>query len=279
MRGLREFILAALAIVSIGVGYTVADYLMNQGTGTSFGSTIVSSVHYARQHICDQSSPANCVNITGASAMKVDNSAVTQPISAASLPLPTGASTSANQTNKTQLTQLTDGTTAATTYTNYGTAPSGSVPGVNAFMTNAQPLGPFLSASSTSVTIASDTAVADACMFSAKTNLPISQSAPALTQIIAASGSTKIYICSIDVIFTAANTFGLEYGTSSNCGSGTTALIGSTNMASSMSFAANGGFTLGSGQGTVAVTPASQALCLNLGTTGIAAGNLTYVQK
>lgn len=36
-------------------------------------------------------------DITAASALKVDGSAVTQPISAASLPLPTGASTAANQ--------------------------------------------------------------------------------------------------------------------------------------------------------------------------------------
>jgi hypothetical protein len=36
--------------------------------------------------------------ITGGKAVKVDGSAVTQPISAAALPLPSGASTSANQT-------------------------------------------------------------------------------------------------------------------------------------------------------------------------------------
>lgn len=58
----------------------------------------------------------NQVNITAANAMKVDGSAVTQPISAASLPLPTGAGTSANQTtvisnqtNGTQKTQIVDG--------------------------------------------------------------------------------------------------------------------------------------------------------------------------
>lgn len=37
-------------------------------------------------------------NLTAAGAVKTDSSATTQPISAASLPLPTGASTSANQT-------------------------------------------------------------------------------------------------------------------------------------------------------------------------------------
>ena len=37
------------------------------------------------------------VNVTAGNALKVDGSAVTQPVSAASLPLPTGAATSANQ--------------------------------------------------------------------------------------------------------------------------------------------------------------------------------------
>lgn len=40
----------------------------------------------------------NSAAVSAANALKVDGSAVTQPISAASLPLPTGAATSANQT-------------------------------------------------------------------------------------------------------------------------------------------------------------------------------------
>lgn len=52
---------------------------------------------------------SNYVDAT-VNGLKVDGSAVTQPISAVSLPLPTGASTSANQTNGTQRTQITDGT-------------------------------------------------------------------------------------------------------------------------------------------------------------------------
>jgi hypothetical protein len=48
----------------------------------------------------------NTATVTAASALKVDGSAVTQPVSAASLPLPAGASTSANQTNGSQQTQI-----------------------------------------------------------------------------------------------------------------------------------------------------------------------------
>lgn len=47
----------------------------------------------------------NAVNAT-ANGLQVDGSAVTQPISAVSLPLPTGASTSANQTNGSQKSQI-----------------------------------------------------------------------------------------------------------------------------------------------------------------------------
>lgn len=47
-------------------------------------------------------------SISAAGELKVDGSAVTQPISAASMPLPTGASTSAIQTDGTQKTQIVD---------------------------------------------------------------------------------------------------------------------------------------------------------------------------
>jgi hypothetical protein len=47
--------------------------------------------------------------IASMTALKVDGSAVTQPVSAASLPLPTGAATSAAQTDGTQKSQIVDG--------------------------------------------------------------------------------------------------------------------------------------------------------------------------
>jgi hypothetical protein len=61
----------------------------------------------------------NTAAVSASNALKVDGSAVTQPVSAAALPLPTGAATSANQTtainnqtNGTQKTQVVDGTGA-----------------------------------------------------------------------------------------------------------------------------------------------------------------------
>lgn len=50
----------------------------------------------------------NSASVTASNALKVDSSAVTQPVSAASLPLPTGAATSANQTTEITSLQLID---------------------------------------------------------------------------------------------------------------------------------------------------------------------------
>ena len=62
----------------------------------------------------EDSAGVNVLTITAAGAAKVDGSAVTQPVSAASLPLPTGASTSANQTTLgSQTTKVNDGTNTA----------------------------------------------------------------------------------------------------------------------------------------------------------------------
>ena len=65
------------------------------------------------QVICDQAVGTTCATVTAGTALKVDNSAVSQPISAAALPLPTNAATSALQT--------TGNTTLATINTTLGT--------------------------------------------------------------------------------------------------------------------------------------------------------------
>lgn len=50
--------------------------------------------------ITDGSGSGDNATVTAAKALKVDGSAVTQPVSAAALPLPSGAATSANQTTE-----------------------------------------------------------------------------------------------------------------------------------------------------------------------------------
>jgi hypothetical protein len=118
----------------------------------------------------------------------------------------------------------------------------------------------------------------DACMGQAKTNLPISFQATSSAQLIALSGSTKIYVCSLSLIASAATVFSLTGGTGTNCGT-PAALIGTTTASNGLSLAANGGLTLGNGGGTVAVTGAGSELCIVQSGGGNLVGNLTYVQQ
>lgn len=121
----------------------------------------------------------------------------------------------------------------------------------------------------------------DPCTQKAKTNLPISQNGTSSVQLIALSGATVIYVCSLSLIAAGATTVAITTGTGSACVTGNAAVIGSTtsNIANSMSFAANGGLTLGSGHGTIAQGAASSELCMILGSNVFVSGNLTYVQQ
>jgi hypothetical protein len=124
-------------------------------------------------------------------------------------------------------------------------------------------------------------AQADPCFASAKTNLAINGNSTSSTQLIALSGSTTIYICSLSLIAAGATTVAFTTGTGTACVTNNAAVIGSTtaNIANSISLAANGGLTLGSGVGTIAKGVASSEFCMILGSSVYVAGNLTYVQQ
>ncbi len=119
----------------------------------------------------------------------------------------------------------------------------------------------------------------DPCSYAAKTNLAISGNGTSLAQIIAASGSTKIYVCSLSLIAAGSTAYNLNTGTGSNCASSTAALMGSTTAANGMTFTTGGGLTLGNGSGTVLVTAASSALCTLQSTAVYVSGSMTYVQQ
>lgn len=118
----------------------------------------------------------------------------------------------------------------------------------------------------------------DPCTQAAKTNLAISFQTTSIAQIIALSGTTKIYVCSLSLISSVATVFSITGGTGSNCGT-PAALIGTTSATHGLSLAANGGLTLGNGAGTVAVTAAGSELCIVQSGAGDISGNLTYVQQ
>jgi hypothetical protein len=153
-----------------------------------------------------------------------------------------------------------------------GTGTAGSAAGGVLTIQGVASMTPFL---------VTPSAPADPCFSSAKTNLSINTNANSSAQLIAVSGSTTIYVCSLAFIAAGATTVAFTTGTGTACATNNAAVIGSTtaNIANSMSFAANGGLTLGSGVGTIAKGAASSELCIILGSSVYVAGNLTYVQQ
>ena len=169
------------------------------------------------------------------------------------------------------------GNTAAVVTANTAT---GTDKAMEVAVANANANGQTTMSASSPVALASNQSVADPCTFQAKTTYALSSNATTLTQLIAANGSQKIYICSISVISAAAQVFNLNTGTGSNCGTNTAAVIGSTTAANGLSFAANGGLTLGSGEATVAeANLAGAELCILQSNAVYSSGSISYVQQ
>ena len=121
----------------------------------------------------------------------------------------------------------------------------------------------------------------DPCAYANKTNLPFTTNGTTSVQLVALSGSTTIYVCSLHYIAAGATTVAFTTGTGTACVTGNAAVIGSTTagIANSMSYAANGGETYGNGTGTIAKGAASSEFCMINGTNVYVSGNLTFVQQ
>jgi hypothetical protein len=103
--------------------------------------------------------------------------------------------------------------------------------------------------------------------------VPISLASATTTQLIAVSGSTKIYVTHYHFIAAAAVNVTLVYGTGSNCGTGTTTLDGPIPIGSN-----GGGLVAGAGLGPVDIVPAGKALCVTTSTSASVGGSLTAAQ-
>ena len=103
-------------------------------------------------------------------------------------------------------------------------------------------------------------------------SVPISISSATTTLLVAASGSTAVYVTSWDVIAAGTGNFTLVYGTGSSC-TGLHALTGAYNLT------AQTGISKGNGLGPVLITPASQALCAVTSAAVQMSGSLSYNQQ
>ncbi len=116
---------------------------------------------------------------------------------------------------------------------------------------------------------------ADPCLSPgiAKSSVAINIAAAATTQLVGFVSGQTIYACNANFTYSVAGSAQFEYGTGTNCGTGTTTLTGA------MVTTANEYLPLGWG-GTIFKTAASNALCVvTTGTTPSMQGVLTYVQQ
>jgi len=130
--------------------------------------------------------------------------------------------------------------------------------------------------------IAGTNLVADPCQTAAKTSLPINQATASLTTIISGVSGKHTYICSIFLISAAAQNINLVAGTGTNCGTAVhVGFFGGTSAATGPNLAANTGFTLGNGRGSVAGgnDTAADNICYAASGAGQVSGVLTYVQQ
>lgn len=94
---MRSLWLATVALIGLSGGIALGNYAATQGAGTNFGSVVIGGVHFMSQLLCDATTANQCaaVNASGQLAIQAPPT----------IPLASGASTSANQSS--QITQET----------------------------------------------------------------------------------------------------------------------------------------------------------------------------
>ena len=102
----------------------------------------------------------------------------------------------------------------------------------------------------------------------------ISQTAD--TTLVSGTSSQYFYICSIILVAGAAEVVSLWEGTGTACGTGSTAILGSTTEANGLSVSANGGFSAVSGIPFLRTATTANDICLRQSGTNRVSGVLTY---
>ena len=183
----------------------------------------------------------------------------------------------------------------------YGTSPGAVlVPGVNAYITNV-PTVAQATAANLNMTEANSAAILsavqgsipagtayightslDPCSYAVKTTYPVLITGTTTVKIVSEVAAQQVYICSVALIASAATVMSIADGTknSTECDTAAHAIFGQTTATHGMSLAANGGFTVGGGNGTVGSTAtAAHDVCIFQSGSGDISGNIVVVQQ
>lgn len=104
--------------------------------------------------------------------------------------------------------------------------------------------------------------------------IAISQTAD--TTLVSGTASQYFYICSIILVAGAAEVVSLWEGTGTACGTGSTAVLGSTTEANGLSISANGGFSAVSGVPFLRTATTANDICLRQSGSNRVSGVITY---
>lgn len=113
------------------------------------------------------------------------------------------------------------------------------------------------------------------------TYTPFTLASTTSLKLVTKVSAKKVYICSINIVSAAANNVALIEGTkvTTDCDTSTAGLAGGTTAATGWNFAANGGLTLGNGQGIIAKSgTANFDVCLLASGSGQLSGGITWAQ-
>ncbi len=204
--------------------------------------------------------PGNTANTT---AWKVDGSAVTQPVSG------TVSITANSAVNVAQVNGVTVTTGAGATGT--------GVQRINGVSESATGAAPPAAAAYVGGLASGATGGFLAGITICDLSKPISITSATTTLLITGVSGRQVRICSMHLVTAIANNVALIEGTGATCGTGTAGLAGGTTAANGYNFAANGGIAIGSGLGEVITTATTgDSVCAITSAAGPLAGFIKY---
>jgi len=117
----------------------------------------------------------------------------------------------------------------------------------------------------------------DPCSGIAKSHAAIDITTATTTEIINESAGNKVYICSLNIVTTAASNITMVEDATDACADPDAAIIGGLTAAEGWNFAANGGLAIGSGGSSVFITAATDMnVCLLTSASTQVSGSVTY---
>jgi hypothetical protein len=122
-------------------------------------------------------------------------------------------------------------------------------------------------------------AATDPCAGTAKTVVAFSISSATTTELYDGSSSNYTYVCSFNIVVAAANNVAIVEDATDTCASPDAGMAGGVTAATGWNFAANGGLTLGNGNGTIMKAKGATAnrVCLMTSGTAQTSGTIVFV--